>query len=80
LSRKCGSLDLSQPYGPSRPVTGIALYYVKTKTATSNAKLVLPNFLYPYGADPLFNELPNAHTMFQNHHEPKKVIGFVMEE
>jgi hypothetical protein len=43
LSGKCVRLDLSQPYGTSRPVTGVALHFVILDCgATALTELLLP--------------------------------------
>jgi hypothetical protein len=37
LSRQCGIFNISQPYRPQRPVTGIALLFLRVKNVFFNS-------------------------------------------
>jgi hypothetical protein len=63
LSRKCGSLDVSQHYGPPRPVIGMALLFTSSSEQRTLRKAdLLNNFLSPSSVSTA-HRFPNFYTL-----------------
>jgi hypothetical protein len=63
LPEKCGSLEVSQPYGPSLPVSGIVLLFTYVSTFTVRRIAMKPRFRLEDVEDDL-RELKNEDLLY----------------